>query len=432
MSTVEYYYLIIVGVCFFFSSYFSLTETALTTLTPLQCDRLVEAGGWFRSSIKHWIKQPSRLLTTILVCNTLANSMAAIYAARYLQSVHPEISDLAISITATVAILIFGEIAPKIIARSFPETFAPVACRILVGFHYVFYPFTYLVTRLISVVLETFGVIIAHRPTIKPSEVEYMINRATAEGTIEGDQTQILSSVFQFSKRRVKDIMVPRDKICAISVDTNILGVIDIVRSENHSRYPVYNNNLDRIVGFLHVRDLFGLIRAYGFTKNDKFNFEHISIRTCLRRAFFVSEQSMISSVLNQMKVNRVHLAIVKDEWGNVVGMLTLEDILEEIIGEIRDEHDDEAPKTVGDLYSSGIEVEGSESLVDMKSKYEIDIEPSESYSTLNGFLQHYASHQVLTPNTVIIWEKYVFAILSVKDGEIEKIRVTEISDDKE
>jgi CBS domain containing-hemolysin-like protein len=432
MDGAEYSYLIVVAICFFFSSYFSLTETALTSLTPLQSDRLAEVGGWFNSSIRHWIKQPSRLLTTILVCNTLANSMAAIYAARYLQSIHPEISDLAISITATIAILVFGEIAPKIVARSFPEIFAPVACRILVGFHYVFYPFTYLVTRMISVVFETFGVIISHRPTIKPSDVEYMINRATAEGAMEQDKTQILSSVFQFSKRRVKDIMVPRDKMIAISIDTNILGVIDLVRNENHSRYPVYNSNLDRIVGFLHVRDLFGLLRAHGLAKSDKLNFENISIRTCLRRAFFISEHSMISRVLNDMKANRIHLAIVKDEWGNVVGMVTLEDILEEIFGEIRDEHDDEAPKPVGDLYSSGIEIEGSESLVDLKSKYEIDIEPSESYSTLNGFLQHYASHQQLTPNTVIIWEKYVFSILSVKDGEIEKVRVTEIPEDKE
>jgi CBS domain containing-hemolysin-like protein len=149
MDGAEYSYLIVVAICFFFSSYFSLTETALTSLTPLQSDRLAEVGGWFNSSIRHWIKQPSRLLTTILVCNTLANSMAAIYAARYLQSIHPEISDLAISITATIAILVFGEIAPKIVARSFPEIFAPVACRILVGFHYVFYPFTYLVTRMI-------------------------------------------------------------------------------------------------------------------------------------------------------------------------------------------------------------------------------------------------------------------------------------------
>lgn len=432
MFSMDYSYLIIVVICFLVSAFFSLTETALTSLTPLQADRLAEVKGYLHSSIKHWIKQPSRLLTTILVCNTLANSMAAIYAARYLQIGHPEISDLTISICVTVAVLIFCEIAPKILARSFPEAFAPISCRILVGFHYVFYPFTYLVTRMISVIFETFGVIISHRPTIKPSDVEYMITRATAEGNLEQDKTQILSSVFQFSKRRVKEIMVPRDKICAISIDTNIWDVLDIVRHENHSRYPVYNGNLDRIVGFLHARDLFGLMRAHGLAKGDTMRFENISLRTCLRRAYFVSEHTMISRVLNEMKANRVHIAIVKDEWGNVVGMITLEDIIEEIFGEIRDEHDEEAPKAVGDLYSSGIELEGSESLVDLKSKYEIDIEPSESYSTLNGFLQHYASHQNLTANTVIIWEKYVFSILGVKDGEIERVRITEIPEERE
>jgi putative hemolysin len=150
-------------------------------------------------------------------------------------------------------------------------------------------------------------------------------------------------------------------------------------------------------------------------------------LRTCLRRAFFVSEAMMISRVLNDMKSSRIHLAIVKDEWGNVVGLVTLEDILEEVFGEIEDEHDDQVSKPVVDMFGAGVELDGGELIVDLQSKYGIELETSESYSTLNGFLQHYATHQHLTPKTVIIWRQYVFSILSVKDGEIEKVRITEI-----
>lgn len=424
--------LVIVVLSILASAFFSLAETALTSLSPMQSERLIEKAGWFNTSLRHWINQSSRLLTTILVCNTVANTTAATFGTLYLERAYPDAGVISITIVLTLVILVLCEIIPKVVARGLAEKFAPFACRTLIGFHYLFYPLTYLLTRLISLVLGTFGVILQSKYVIRASDIEYMINHAGREGSIEKDKSKILTSVFQFSKRRVKDIMVPRERIRAIPVNKNILEVLDIVRSENHSRYPVYNNSLDRIVGFLHARDLFGIIKAYGFSEGNKTPLESISLRTCLRRAFFISEHAMISRVLNEMKSNRIHLAIVKDEWGNVVGLITLEDILEEVFGEIDDEHDEREANPVVDLYSTGVEVAGSESVVDLKAKYEIELEPSDSYSTLNGFLQHYASHQLLTPKTVIIWEKYVFSILSVKDGEIEKVRITEIPEDKE
>jgi putative hemolysin len=258
-----------------------------------------------------------------------------------------------------------------------------------------------------------------------------MISIARRQGTIETDKSKILSSIFQFSKRRVKDIMIPRDKISAISVDASLVQVLDFVRQENHSRYPVFNQSLDRIVGFFHARDLFGILRSHGFAQGAPTALGEFSLRTCLRRAFFVSEHSMISRVMNEMKTNRIHLAIVKDEWGNVVGLVTLEDILEEVVGEIEDEHDEHLGKPVVDLYSAGVELEGTELLVDLKSKFGIEMEPTESYSTVNGFLMHYASHQQLTAKTVVIWKNYVFSISSVKDGEVERVRITEIPEDE-
>jgi putative hemolysin len=422
-------YLLAISICFLGSCFFSLAETALTALTPVQSQRIIENGGWFGRSLRHWIKQPNRLLATILVCNTLANTTAAAIGTLFVEKFYPEFSVAAATMILTLLVLVIGEMAPKMLARSYAENLAPYACRILVLFNYIFYPLTYLLTGGVSVVLGAFGIIMNKRQAIRPADIEYMVLLAGREGSIERDKTKILSSVFEFSKRRVKDIMIPRDKISAISVDANLMEVLDIVRQENHSRYPVYNQSLDRVVGFLHARDLFGMLRTYGFTNQSALS--SISLRTCLRRAFFVSEHSMISRVLNEMKSNRIHLGIVKDEWGNVVGLITLEDILEEIFGEIEDEHDEHIARPIPDLYATGVEVEGSESLVDLKSKYEIDIEPAESYSTLNGFLQHYASHQNLTPKTVIIWNNYVFSILGVKDGEVEKVRITEIPEDK-
>lgn len=426
-------YLTALVLCFAFSCFFSLTETALTALGPLEAERIASRGGWFNASLWRWIRHPERLLASILVCNTAINAQVAILASNYLERRFPgeRISDAWVGVVVTLLLLVFAEIAPKVVARAHSERIAPYLCSVMNGFDTLLYPFTVFITKCVSRVLQKIGIATSDKKLVTHSDIEYLLSVVRRQGSTEQDKTEILSSVFQFSKRRVRDIMIPRDRISAISIDAGLHEVLEKVRFENHSRYPVYNVSLDRIVGFFHARDLFGILKTYLARGNDVPLADRFSLRTCLRRAFFVSEQALISRVLNEMKSNRIHLAIVKDEWGNVVGLVTLEDILEEVFGEIDDEHDDLSIKPVVDLYSTGIEADGAELLVDLKSKYGIEVEPSDSYSTLNGFLMHYAVHQQLTPKTVIIWNNYVFSILAVKDGEIEKVRITEIPEDK-
>jgi CBS domain containing-hemolysin-like protein len=432
MDSTATIYFSAIGICFLGSFFFAMSETALTSLTPVQAERLAEANGWFKQSLRYWIKIPNRILAAILVGNTVANTAAATLLTAYLTLHNPSLSVGVVTLGLSFMILVFGEIGPKMLARAYNEQISPFSCRILLFFNYIFYPLTFAITKTLSWILNTFGLVTSKSRAVKPEDIEHMVSMAKSQGVMETEKSEILSSIFAFSKRRVKDIMIARDKISAIPIDSSLLNVLDIIRQDNHSRYPVYNGDLERIVGFFHSRDIFGILRSLGLAEGNKENLGKFSLRTCLRRAFFVSEQSMISRVLNDMKTYRIHLAIVKDEWGNVVGLVTLEDILEEVFGEIEDEHDEQKEKPVVDLYGAGVEVEGSENIVDLKSKYGIEIEESDSYSTLNGFLQHYASHQHLTPKTVIIWENYVFSILNVKEGEIEKLRITEIPEREE
>lgn len=418
--------------CFLGSCFFSGAETALTSLSQIQAEKLANGKSWWGRSIRVWIKMPNRLLATNLLGNTLVNVAAATIATSLFTQYFPSINLVIVTSALTIGILIFGEIAPKMLARTFPEKIAPVVCRLLIVLNILFSPITQVITKGIVLVLRLFGIILPSRKVINSSDIEAMVLMANREGSMEMNKSKILSSVFEFSKRRVKDIMIPKDAISALPVDSGLLEALDFVRHENHSRYPVYKGSLDRIIGFLHARDLFGVLKSYGFASDtDRPPLENFSLRTCLRRAFFVSDQAMISHVLNEMKRKRIHLAIVKDEWGNVVGLVTLEDILEEIFGEIEDEHDEGEERPVVDLFEMGIEVDGDISIVDLKSRYEIDIDPSESYSTVNGFLQHYASHQQLTAKTVIIWKNYVFTILSVSEGEVDRVRITQIPEDE-
>lgn len=406
---------------FLLSCFFAAVETALTSLSRVQAERLATSPNFFKRSVKSWNEHPNRMLATILVADTLMDTAVATLSTSFMIRNYPDVNLLIITSALTIFVLLFGEILPKTIARTYPEALSPILCRVLLVFDYFFYPVTYVVTTGMGAVLKLVGIGLPKTRSIQSGDIESMVLLASREGSVERDKTTILSSVFQFSKRRVKDIMLPRDKICALSINATLNQVLDMVRQENHSRYPVYNGTLDKIIGFLHARDLFGIIRQGA---------ENFSLRTCLRRAFFVSESMMISRVLHDMKSSRIHLAIVKDEWGNVVGLVTLEDILEQVFGEIEDEHDEATHKPVVDLYSAGVEVDGSEALVDLRSRYGVDLDPTESYSTVNGFLQHYASHQQLSPKMIIIWNKYVFSILAVKEGEVERVRITEIPSD--
>ncbi len=417
---------------FCLSAFFAAVETALTTLSRVQIDQIASRNGFFSSSLKVWAQNPNRLLASILVADTLTDTATATLTTSFMIKNYEHANILVVTSVLTVVVLLFGEIMPKMLARAYAEDLAPLLCRIMVFFDFIFYPVTHTLTTGFAWILKLVGVALPQAQGITSTDIESMILLARREGSVARDKTEILRSVFQFSKRRVKDIMISREKICALPINASLNQVLDQVRQENHSRYPVYNTNLDRIVGFLHARDLFGIIRQAGAALDPKAAAESFSLRTCLRRAFFVSEAMLISRVLQEMKTSRIHLAIVKDEWGNVVGLVTLEDILEEVFGEIEDEHDEGVSKPVVDLYSAGIEVEGSDSLSDLASRYGVEVEPSEAYSTVNGFLQHYAAHQTLTPKMIIIWNKYVFSILSVKDGEIEKVRITEIPSDSD
>lgn len=422
--------------CFFGSCFFSGTETALTSLSAAEVERLSSGGGFWNRSLKHWISYPNRLLATNLLGNTLVNTAAAVITANLVDKVMPfsdeyqGLISAGVTLVITILILVFGEIAPKMVARTYAPVLAPYCCRILIILNSIVYPVSWSVTRGVIWSLQSMGLVMPNQRHVSSSDIERMVLMARRQGVMAGDKSKILSSVFQFSKRRVKDIMIAKEDIVALSVDANLLEVLDVVRQENHSRYPVYKGSLDRIIGFLHARDLFGVLRSYGFAEGEPPDIENFSLRTCLRRAFFVSEQSMISKVLNEMKSKRIHLAIVKDEWGNVVGLVTLEDILEEVFGEIEDEHDERSEKPIVDLFEVGVEVEGDTPIGELRSKYELDIEPSESYTTVNGFLQHYASHQQLTAKTVVIWRNYVFTVLDISEGEVQRVRITQIPDD--
>lgn len=379
--------------------------------------QIAEEHGLDSWAMKRWLSQPNDILTTILVGNNFINILIATLSASIAQRFFSN-DALAISVgVTTVAILLFGEIAPKTFARGRAEKVSPTCLLILMGFYYALYPVVKVFTKIISVVLGKNAHIQSRAVTT--DDLEVMVEMAEEERTIDSKQLDLLNSILEFPSIKVKDIMVPRTSIEAIRRDSKFEDVLKVVREVAHSRYPVYEEDLDDVLGFLHVKDL--AFADFG----ERTNFD---VTKYLKPPFFVYEHMKIQAVFDHMNRKKVHLALVKDENGMVVGMLTLEDIMEEIFGEIQDEHDDESDEIPGVESEEGVLVPSTISLRDLYNEYDIKIPLNDNYSTLNGFLLEQLGNSFPKKGNIIIWDGFSFELVRVKNYEIKDVKIKSVN----
>jgi putative hemolysin len=285
------------------------------------------------------------------------------------------------------------------------------------GFYYALYPIVKIFMFIIRLVLgENANV---RGRAVTRDDIEVMVEMAEEEKTIDSKQIDLLTSILEFPSIKVKDIMVPRTSIEAIKRNSSFDTLIGLVREVAHSRYPVYQDDLDDVLGFLHVKDL-----AFVSLEERK----TFDVTKYLKPPFFVYEHMKIQAVFDHMNRKKVHLALVKDENGIVVGMLTLEDIMEEIFGEIQDEHDDEEDEIPGVKSEEGVLVPSTISLRDLYNEYDIKIPLNDNYSTLNGFLMEQLGNSFPKKGHLIIWDGFSFEIVRVKNYEIKEVKIKSVN----
>jgi putative hemolysin len=402
-----------------FSAFFSGAEAALLSLPHEKAKQIADEHGIDTWAMKHWLEKPNDILTTILVGNNFVNiliaSLSASISQRYFNN-----DALAISVgVTTIAILLFGEIAPKTLGRGRAERIAPFSLIVLMGFYYALFPVVKAFMFIIKLVLgENANV---RSRLVTKDDIEVMVEMAEEEKTIDSKQIDLLNSILEFPSIKVKDIMVPRTSIEAIKKSSNFEGIINLVREVAHSRYPVYQEDLDEVLGFLHVKDL----AFVNFDERKNFD-----VTKYLKPPFFVYEHMKIQAVFDHMNRKKVHLALVKDENGLVVGMLTLEDIMEEIFGEIQDEHDDEEDEIPGVKSEEGVLVPSTISLRDLYNEYDIKIPLNDNYSTLNGFLMEHLGNNFPKKGHMIIWDGFSFELIRVKNYEIKEVKIKSVNGD--
>jgi CBS domain containing-hemolysin-like protein len=331
------------------SSFFSGTETALTSLGEARARQLVETGGRRARFLRLWVEHPERVLSTLLVGNTLVNIAAGAIAgdvAAGVAAAHGVSATTALAVAAgatTVVVLFFGEILPKTLSKRHPVQVALTSMPLVHPLYWLLWPVSTAATRAVGAVLRMVGVRGGPGPAVTGADIEYLIEVGTREGVLDEVKEELLNSVLEFADRVVKEIMVPRTRMVAVDKDAPPEEVLRVVTENPYSRMPVYQDTVDNVVGILLVRDIVQELK--------KGPVSGIPLERYLKAPFFVPEQMKISRLLKEMQRRKTHLAVVVDEFGGTSGLVTLEDVLEEIVGEIQDEADAEsAPvKALGD-----------------------------------------------------------------------------------
>ena len=332
METNFIFMIIVLFVLLGFSAFFSGSETALMAISKLRLGHLAETMPVRVKLVERILKKPERLIGTILLGNNLVNVAMSAIATALAISFWGERGIIYVTLVLTLIILVFAEITPKVYAKYFNERVSLLTAPALNAIMTLFNPVVVVVTYITNKILLLIGVDVTRikKPLFSEAEVLTCIKMATDEGTITTEEKKMLSRVFTLNDKTVGEVMVPRKNMTLLHIDTPKKKIMQTIVKTGHTRFPVSTGSDSEIVGFIHSKDFFKLIGAQ----------KPISIRKILRPAYFVPADKKIDVQLRSFKAKRLHQAIVLDSEGRVTGLVTLEDILEELVGSIRDEHD--------------------------------------------------------------------------------------------
>lgn len=365
--------------CIAFSAFFSSLETALTSLTMARLRKLMEDHPSRAMPLGLWLKNPNFVLTTILVGNNIVNTLAAATATVLAQTIFGNYAISAATSFITIMLLIFGEVTPKTLARHNAEKIAPLGMTFLLPIYFLLYPLTRALSFLAGRLVSFVGAQPKQTTLTTKEDIDYMIRLGNEEGVFERADGRLLQNVIEFRETVAKESMVPRLEINSFEVHATYEEVLSRIIKEGHTRWPVYEGNIDNIVGILHSKDLLRTLDAQE-TKN-------FSLKNLLRPAKFIPDTMKITSLLREFQAGP-HLAIVVDEYGGTAGIISLEDVLEEIVGDIRDEYDDEElERTVQAIDAENYMVNGRAKIFELGKVLGVSFPESEAFDSLGGFL---------------------------------------------
>lgn len=314
----------------------------------------------------------------------------------------------------TVMHIVFGELAPKSIAIQKPVATTLFVSFPLQGFYWLFRPFIWLLNGLATLILRIFGIsnVGAHESVHSTEELYYLLDQGKESGALDNNEHELIKNVFDFNERVVKNIMVPRTKMSAIELTSSKEDLIKKIISEGYSRSPVYDEVIDKIVGIVHAKDILPLV-----TGNEEWTLNDI-----IRKPYFVPETKKLNDLLSELQQKRIQIAIVIDEFGGTAGMVTLEDIVEEIVGEIQDEYDEEKP-LVEIVSDTEFIINALATVYDVNELLPHDLPEDEDFDTIAGLITHTFGRIPEVGDSEECYG-YLFTILKKTEQNIESIKL--------
>lgn len=403
------------------SGFFSASETALTAFRSIHLEKL-EDGKHDKqvNLLKKWLKNPNEMLTGLLlgnnIVNILASSIATIVTIQFMGTSSKSVAVATIGMT--VVILVFGEITPKIIAKNHSLKIAGVVIVIVYWFSFFTKPLIKIliwiskfIGRLLGIELEDETLMITEEDIIS------FVNVGEAEGVIEEDEKEMIHSIVGFGETSAKEVMTPRTAMLAFEGNKTIDDIWYEMVDNGFSRIPVYEDTIDNILGVLYIKDIMNCIKD-GNT--------NVPIKNFIRPGYFVPETKSIIEILKEFKALKVHIALVLDEYGGIVGLLTIEDLIEEIVGEIRDEFDTEEEEFITQIDENSYEVDAMIDIETLDKELCLNLPESDDYESLGGLIVTELGR------LATIGDELKFNGVKLKVLEINKMRVSKVLIEKE
>ena len=374
-----------------FNAFFACTEIAFISLNDAKISKQAKDGDKRAKQIYSMLKEPSKFLATIQIGITLAGFLSSAFAseafadklAPFLYELFPSIrleiykaiSIFVITVILSFFTLVFGELVPKRIGMKNPEKVSRFSIPIIRTISFITFPFVKLLTFSTNSISKIFGINEQDEETVTEEEIRMLIDVGEEKGAIEEQEKEMIDNIFEFNDRTVVEIMTPRPDIFAIDVTSDFQNTIELLDDFKYSRIPVYEDSIDEIIGILYIKDIMK------YLSSNK-NFE---LKDLVKPAYFIPKTKMIDSLFRELQKSKQHIAIVLDEYGETAGLVTMEDILEEIVGNIFDEYDD-IENEYDKLDENTYRISGSISIHDLKKILKVEI-PDGDYETLSGYI---------------------------------------------
>jgi len=398
------------------SATFSASETALISIRRSRLEHLVAEGRTAARLIQQALDQPERILVSIQAINTTL-AMAAMASATLFFSVRTAMNwpqMLLGLVAASILYLLFGEIVPKTVARRHSDRTALVLIRPVTVMSRLVFPLVIFLVWLGNIIVRLIPGLqpLTRNPYITEEEIKELVEKGEEMGDLEEDEREMVTAIFDLDRRVAREVMVPRVAVKAADVNHPLDDIIDMLISTGFTRIPVYEGSLDNVVGVLHAKDLLRYLRhgRQGF-----------NLRALMRPGYFVPENKNAKTLLEEMRSKRIPFAVVVDEYGGTAGVVTLEDLIEEIVGEIRDEYDVEEENIIT-LTDDVVLVNGKAPIEEVNDELEIDI-PTEEYDSVGGFVVGLFGHPPDAGDEVT-WQNIRFVVESVGPNRVHLVRI--------